>query len=188
MERIIEGQRGFKWWLKFVFMAGMMVFVVWFVVILGSALMSGHGPAKPDFWFYVIPLQLVLLLFVVISHLWFLLSYRLSVSEDGVLEVRGRKTTLYPFKDCVRIGSLEQRTKYESWRVPTLIRNFPSAPEAIMTRTFDNSAELEKAMLERVQAVRPDVEIDDHWLNTYGRPPYSNLRSSARARAISAGD
>ncbi len=188
MERIIEGQRGFKWWLNFLFIVGMTGSIGWFVVTLGSVLMSGRGPAKPDFWFYLIPLQLALLLFTVISHLWFLLTYRLSVSEDGILEVRGRKTRLYPFAQCVGIGSRVQRTKYESWHVPTVTLESSRTPEAIMTRTFDNFVELEKAILERALAARPNLEIDQHWLNTYGRPPYSDLISSARSRAINAGD
>jgi hypothetical protein len=184
MQQVIEGQRGFKWWFNLAVILVALAFFVWFGL---TFLATGHG-FKTSTDLYILRFVVPCFALVGCSRLWFVLTYRVRVSAEGILETRGRTTMLFPFSECVRVGVRERTAKNAEWRILTVAINFSDQPHAIFTRPFDNDQRLEKSILENAVAARPDIEIDQHWLNTYGRPPYSDARSSVRTQTIRAGD
>jgi hypothetical protein len=115
-------------------------------------------------------------------NLWRLLTRRITVFQDSIAEKRDLRTIKYSFKDVTKIGVLEIRTKSASWNVLALSFKNSRKPKPIDVMLFDNMSELHQAIIEHTVAIHPEVEVDDYWIEIFGRPPYalrSNISSSS---------
>jgi hypothetical protein len=162
----VEGQRGFKWWTNIIFYTSGLTYMLWIASVHVLEIFKS-AVSQQDARLYFIPFVLSLASLYMIIFIWNQLSSTICVSQHEIHIQSGRLSVFLPFNKVQKIGAEIGQTKYDTWKgmVLTVEKN---QTEVLDLRQYDNYKILELSVLECVVRLNPKVEIDEHWLHTYG--------------------
>jgi hypothetical protein len=162
----IEGQRGFKWWTKIIFYTSGLAYLLWMAYVHALEI-SKSAASQQDARLYFIPVVLSLASLLLIDAIWNQLNSSIYVYKHEIHIQNGRLSFFLPFDKVHKVGAEIRQTKYDTWKVMALTLE-KNQTEVLDIRQYDNYKILELSVLECVVRLNPKVEIDEHWIHTYG--------------------
>jgi hypothetical protein len=164
--KTVEGQRGLKWWTNLIFYTIGLTFMLWMAYVLALEIFNS-AVSWQEWTMYLVPFALSLASLLLISSIWDQLSPSICVSQHEIHIQSGRLSIFLPFDQVQIIGAEVRQNKYDTWKVMVLT-NKKNQIEVLNIRQYDNYKILELSVLESVVQLNSKVEIDEHWINTYG--------------------
>jgi hypothetical protein len=162
----IEGQRGFKWWTNIIFYTSGLTYLLWMAYVHALEI-SKSAASQQDVRLYFIPVVLSLASLLLIDAIWNQLNSSIYVYKHEIHIQNGRLSVFLPFDKVHKVGAEIRQTKYDTWKVMALTLE-KNQTEVLDIRQYDNYKILELSVLECVVRLNPKVEIDEHWIHTYG--------------------
>ncbi len=140
--------------------------MLWMTYVLSLEIFY-NAVSEQEWTMYLVPFALSLASLLLISLIWDQLSSSICVSQHEIHIQSGRLSVFLPFDKVQQITAEIRQTKYDTWKVMVLTLE-KSQTEVLDLRQYDNYKILELSVLECVVQLNPKVDIDEHWIQTYG--------------------
>lgn len=167
---MVSSRRLLKWWANVIARVIILGLLIYFSLDFGGLILTELTTMTSlemkislisIFIFCIFGLYFV---FMLLKHFF---EYSIKISNDGIFEIEGNKKVFYSFQNLREVKMYIYRAKNVYWEELNL--NFVDHKKSLIlqTRRFDNTRELNLAIINNSKIINPNIQIDSGCFKAY---------------------